>query len=204
MKTRCPRGYLKSRGEQHPTPPRERLRGRHVAREDKILQGINSGSGPPWESVGPLHIRTRPPGKVQDLHGYKPDPWDGSRTPLCGVRATHGRVSGFWDKEYPDLNQDQAGVRIRHVFRPCRVRFCSPLRQRPDAATWPTARDVSQRVEPDVRPLGRVTSAFIVDKLRRLSIPLAGDVSPQHLMSPDHSTGRRCAASAFNEPCPLR
>jgi hypothetical protein len=175
-----------------------------VAREHKILQGINSGSGHPWGSAGPLHIRTGPPGKVQDLHGYKPDPWDGSRTPLCGVRPTHSRVPGFWDKEYPDLNQDQAGVRSRHVFGPCRVRFCSPLRRRPDAATWPTARDVSQRAESDVRPLGRAASAFIVDKLRRLPIPLAGDVPPRHLMSPVHSTSRRCATSAFNEPYRLR
>jgi hypothetical protein len=82
--------------------------------------------------------------------------------------------------------------------------FCSPPRRRPDAATWPTARDVSQRTKPDVRPLGRAASAFIADKARRLSIPLAGDVSPRHLMSSVHSTGRRCAASAFNEPCPLR
>jgi hypothetical protein len=81
-----------------------------VAREDNIRQGINSGSGPPWESDGPLHIRTGPPGKVQDLQGYKPDPWDGSRTPLCGVRATHSRVPGFRDKEYPGLNQGQAEV----------------------------------------------------------------------------------------------
>jgi hypothetical protein len=175
-----------------------------MAREDKILQGINSGSGPPWESAGPLHIWTGSPSKVQDLHGYKPDPWDGSRTPLCGVRATHGRVPGLWDKECLDLNQDQAGVRSRHVFGPCRVRFGSPLRWRPDAATWPTARDVSQRVEPDVRPLGRAASAFITDMLRRLSIPLAGNVPPWHLMSPDHSTGRQCVASSFNEPCPLR
>jgi hypothetical protein len=35
------------------------------------------------------------------------------------------------------------------------VHFCSPLRWRPDATTWPTAHDVSQRAEPDVRPLGR-------------------------------------------------
>jgi hypothetical protein len=175
-----------------------------VAREDNILQGINSGYGPPWESVGTLHIRTGPPGKVQDLHRYKPDPWDGSRTPLCGVRATHSRVLGFWDKEYPDLNQNQAGVPSRHVFGPCRLRFCSPLRRRPDAATWLTARDVSRRAEPDVRPLGRAASAFIADKPRRLSIPLAGDVPPRHLMSHVHSTSRRCAASAFNEPCPLR
>jgi hypothetical protein len=32
---------------------------------------------PPWESAGPLYIQTGPPGKVQDLHGRKPDPWDG-------------------------------------------------------------------------------------------------------------------------------
>jgi hypothetical protein len=61
-----------------------------------------------------------------------------------------------------------------------RVRFRSPLRRRPDAATRPTARDVSQRAEPDVRPLGRVVSAFITDKTRRL----IGDVPPQHLMHP--------------------
>jgi hypothetical protein len=175
-----------------------------MAREDNILQGINSGSGPPWESVEPLHIRTRPLGRVQDLHRYKLDPWDGSRTPLCGVRATHSRVPGFWDKEYPCLNQGQPGVRSRHVSGPYHVRFCSPLKRSPNAAMWPTACDVSQWVEPDVRPLGCVTVAFIVDKVRRLSIPLTGDVPPQHLMSHVHSTGRRCATSAFNVPCPLR
>jgi hypothetical protein len=96
------------------------------------------------------------------------------------------------------------GVRSRHASAPCRVRFCSPLRRRPDAATWPTARDVSQRAKPDVRPLSHATSAFIADKARHLSIPLAGDVPPRHLMSPVHSVGRRCATSAFNVPCPLR
>jgi hypothetical protein len=83
-----------------------------MAREDNIIpQGINSGSGLPWESAGPLHIQTGPPGKVQDLHGCKLDPWDGSPTPLCGVQATHSRVPGFRDKEYLGLNQGQAGVR---------------------------------------------------------------------------------------------
>jgi hypothetical protein len=153
-------------------------------------------------NVGPLYIRTGPPGKVQDPHGHEPDPRYGFRTPLCGVQATHGRVLGFWYKEYPDLNQDQAGVRGRHVFGPCRVRFCSPLRRRPDAATWPTARDVSLRAEP-VKPLGHAASALIADKPRRLFTPLAGDVPPRHLMSPVHSTGSRCAASTLNEPCPL-
>jgi hypothetical protein len=55
-----------------------------VAREDDILQGINSGSGPPWESTGPLYIQTGPSGKVQDLHGREPDPLDGFG-PLCVV-----------------------------------------------------------------------------------------------------------------------
>jgi hypothetical protein len=97
---------------------------------------------------------------------------------VWGVLATPDRVPGFWDKEYPDLVQDQAGVQSRHVSGPCRVRFCSLLRRSPDATTWSTARDVSQRAEPDVRPLGRAASAFIADKPRRLSILLAGDVPP--------------------------
>jgi hypothetical protein len=138
---------------------------------------------PPRENAGSLHIRTGPPGRVQDFRGYRPDPRDGSRTSLCGVRATLSRVPGFWDKEYPGLNQGQAGVQSRHVSGPYHLRFCSLPTRRPDAATWPTARDVSQRAEPDVRP-GPRDAAFIADKVRRLSIPLAGDVPPRHLMSP--------------------
>jgi hypothetical protein len=72
---------------------------------------------------------------------------------------------------------------------PVRIHFCSPPRQRPDAATWPTARDVSQRAEPDIRPPGYAASAFIEDKARRLSNPLAGGVPPSHLMRPVHSAG---------------
>jgi hypothetical protein len=136
--------------------------------------------------------------------GTNRTPRMGPGPPLCVVRATLSRVSGFWGKEYPDFNQGQAGVRSRHVSRPYRIRFCSSLRRRPDAATWPSAHGVSQRVEPDVRPLGRAASAFITDKSRRLSTPLAGDVPPQHLMCLVHSTGRQCVASAFNVPCPLR
>jgi hypothetical protein len=58
-------------------------------------------------------------------------------------------------------------------------------------ATWLVARDVSQRVEPDVRPLGRAVSAFIAERTRRLSTLLTGDVPPQHLLWPVHSAGRR-------------
>jgi hypothetical protein len=47
------------------------------------------------------------------------------------------------------------------VSEPYPVHCCSPPRRRPDAATWPTARDVSQRAEPDIRPLGRAALHFL-------------------------------------------
>jgi hypothetical protein len=56
------------------------------------------------------------------------------------------------------------------------VRLRSPLRRRSDATTWLVARDVSQRVDLDVRPLGRAVSAFIIERTRRLSTLLTGDV----------------------------
>jgi hypothetical protein len=62
------------------------------------------------------------------------------------------------------------------------VRLRSPLRRRPGAATWLVARDVSQRAEPDVRPLGRAVSSFIAERMRRLSTLMTGDVPPQHLL----------------------
>jgi hypothetical protein len=101
-----------------------------------------------------LDTRPEPPGRVQNLREYRLDPRDGSWTSLCGAQVTHNKVPGFYEKEYPDLNQGQAGVQSRHVSGPYCVRLCSPLRRRPDAATWSAARDVSQRAETDVRPLG--------------------------------------------------
>jgi hypothetical protein len=68
------------------------------------------------------------------------------------------------------------------------VRLCSPLRRSPDAAAWNLACDISQRAEPDVRPLGPTVSAFIAERTRRLSTLLTGDVPP----------------SAFNVSYPLR
>jgi hypothetical protein len=56
------------------------------------------------------------------------------------------------------------------------VRLRSPLGRRSDAATWLVACDVSQRAESDVRPLGRAVSAFIMERTRRLSTLLTGDV----------------------------
>jgi hypothetical protein len=58
------------------------------------------------------------------------------------------------------------------------MRLRSSLRQRPDAATCLVARDVSQRAEPNVRPLGHAVSAFIAERTRHLPTLLTGDVSP--------------------------
>jgi hypothetical protein len=96
---------------------------------------------------------------------------------------------------------------------PCPLHIRSPLRRRPDAATWPTARDISQRAEPNVRPLGR---AFIAEEAHRLSswqvmsrlsikyamsTPLTSDVPPQHLMCHVHSAdGRRPGHPAGGVP----
>jgi hypothetical protein len=97
------------------------------------------------------------------MHG----PWTGPRQGSC-------------DDTYPDP-----------VWcGPVRLRHCSPPGLRPDAAAWPTARDVSRQAEPDVRPSGYAAPAFIADRAHRLSVPLTGDVPPQHLMSPVYSVGR--------------
>jgi hypothetical protein len=81
-------------------------------------------------------------------------PYMGSRPPTVGSqgsRIEHSRA----------LIGTQAGVQSRHVSRPnlvgfesYRIHSCPPPRRRPDAATWPTARGVSQRAEPDIKPLG--------------------------------------------------
>jgi hypothetical protein len=62
------------------------------------------------------------------------------------------------------------------------MRLRSPLRRRPDAATWLVAHDVSRQAKTDVRPLGRAVSAFIAKRTCRLSTLLTGDVPPQHLL----------------------
>jgi hypothetical protein len=73
------------------------------------------------------------------------------------------------------------------------VRTCprNVSRRRSGAAKRPTMRDVSLRDGPDVRPLGHAALAFIVEKTRRLTIPLTGDMPLRHLMCPVHSSCRR-------------
>jgi hypothetical protein len=80
---------------------------------------------------------------------------------------------------------------------PYRIHFCSPPRRRPDATAWPTARDVSQRAEPDVRPRDCAASAFIVDKARR-PVHSTGRQRPVHSAGgvPIHSIGRRYVHTA--------
>jgi hypothetical protein len=80
-----------------------------VSREGDILQGINNKSGPPWESAGPLDIRSGPLRLVQDLHVCKLDPWNRIRTPLYGVWAAHNGVPRFQDRTYLGLEQDPGG-----------------------------------------------------------------------------------------------
>jgi hypothetical protein len=70
-------------------------------------------------------------------------------------------------------------------------RSYSLARRRPGAVKRPTMHDVSTRDGPDVRPLCHAALAFIVERTRRLTTPLTGDVPLQHLMRPVHSTGRR-------------
>jgi hypothetical protein len=71
------------------------------------------------------------------------------------------------------------------------VRPRSPLGRGPNAATWLIARDVGQRAEHDVRALGHAASAFITERMRRLSTLLSGDMPLRHLMRHVHSAGRR-------------
>jgi hypothetical protein len=155
-----------------------------VARKDDISQDAISWTGPPQGSAGPLYAQPRPPNTVRDFQVSMPGPLDGVRIPPYKVQATHNGIPGqriSWPKQ-------GSGTDTCLGFILC---LRSPLGRRPDAATLVVARDVSQRAEPDVRPLGRMVFAFIAERTRRLSTLLIGDVPPHHLMRPVHSAGRR-------------
>jgi hypothetical protein len=158
--------------QQRPTPPHGWVRSRHVSREGDILQGVNSGPDPY--------------GRTPDPRIYSPDPQGWSRTSTC-VNWTPGLGAGPSPDGSGPPTVGSRGPRTEHARAsnktqagsgtdtcpypvwcgPIRIHYCSPPRRRLDAATWPTTRDVSQRAEPDVRPPGCVTPAFIVDKARR-------------------------------------
>jgi hypothetical protein len=48
-----------------------------VAKKDDILQGGDSGSGPPRENAGPMDAQPGLPGGVQNLHKYNQTPGTG-------------------------------------------------------------------------------------------------------------------------------
>jgi hypothetical protein len=105
--------------------------------------------------------------------------WDPD--PLCGVEAVHSGVPGSQDIAYPALIKTQAGVRYQHVSRPdlvgsgpYHIHSCSPPRRRPDAAMWTIARGVSQRAEPDIKPLGYARLCIYYGYDVCLSIPVTG------------------------------
>jgi hypothetical protein len=120
---------------------------------------------------------------ARDSQVSMPGPLDGVQIPPSKVRAT----TRSRDRGEPGISKGPVLTRVQALF----VRLRSPLKRRSDAATWLVARDISQRVEPDVRPLGRAVSALIAERTRRLSTLLTGDVPPQYLMRPVHSAGRR-------------
>jgi hypothetical protein len=120
---------------------------------------------------------------VRDSQVSMPGPLDGVQIPPSKVRAT----TRSWDRGYPGIREGPVLTRVR----PYPVRLRSPLRRRLAAAAWLVARDISQWAGPDVRPLSRAVSTFIVERTRRLPTLLTGDVPPQHLMCPVHSAGRR-------------
>jgi hypothetical protein len=217
--------------QQRPTPPHGRVRSRHVSREGGILQSINNESGPPWESAGPrinspdpqgwswtpgYTVRTSEVGPGPPLVRAGPLEWDLNPPSHMGSGPPTGGSQGPRTEHTRAVNRTQAaGVDTCPDLAwcgPIRMRYCSLPRRRTNVAMWPTARDVSQWAEPDVRPLGYAAPAFITDKAHHLSIPLISDVPPQHLMRPVHSAGgvpvhsdgRRCSASTFNETCLFR
>jgi hypothetical protein len=91
------------------------------------------------------------------------------------------------DRGYPGLCKGPVLTRVRVLS----YALALPAQAETRCCHVACSRDVSQRAEPDVRPLGHAVSTFIMERTRRLSTLLTGDVPPQHLMHPVHSAGRR-------------
>jgi hypothetical protein len=109
---------------------------------------------------------------------------------------------------------------------PYRIRFCSPPRRRTDAATWPTARDVSQRAEPvhssgrrrPVHSAGGVpahstskryahtvacTTLIITLTLPRKQPPYINTAWTADIMAPEDCLGVTCISYSYNVFLPL-
>jgi hypothetical protein len=128
------------------------------------------GPGPPRVQARPLE--------------WDPDPHMGFGPPTMRSQGSTTEHTQAWNKA-------QAGVRCQHVSRPgpvC-IHSCSPLRWRPDVATWTTAHDVSQQMEPGVRPLGYTAPAFIADKTS--ACPFQWQTACSSLLARYQGNGRR-------------
>ena len=79
---------------------------------------------------------------------------------------------------YPDLSKGPVLTRVQALS--CALAL--PAQAESQCCHMVVARDISQRAEPDVRPLGHAVSAFIAEKTRRLPTLLTGDVPPHHLL----------------------
>jgi hypothetical protein len=74
----------------------------------------------------------------------------------------------------------------------CRgLALCFPPRRRSAAAAWLVARDINQRVEPDIRPIQPCSLCIYCGEDAPLATTLMGDMPSQHLMCHVQSAGRR-------------
>jgi hypothetical protein len=170
---------VRRHGKQRPTPPRGRLRGHQMTREGNIYRDIISGSGPPWESVGPQQTWLGPPNTTRDLCV----PLNRTRTPLSEVRIIHDKISGRripWPKSSTYMGPAQTLVRV--------------LPGAPPLPAQAGTRCCHLAYDPWRKPAGRVW--------RKTSGPCdlciyCGDRTP-----PVRPADRRCADSAFNVPHP--
>jgi hypothetical protein len=89
------------------------------------------------------------------------------------------------DGEDPDACK---GPVLTHVQA---LPYAPRSRQRPTAAVWLVARDVSQRGGPDVRPITPRSLCIYCGEDAPPATTLTSDVPSQHLMRPVQSAGRR-------------
>jgi hypothetical protein len=141
--------------QQRQTPPHGRVRA--ATCPEKVICSKTSTVSPD------------PHGKVSDPWIYNLDLQVWSRTPTCKDRTPPRMGSGpptvgsqgSRTEHTRALIRAQAGVRCQHVSRPGlvgsgpnRIHSCSPLRWRPNAATWHTTHGISQWAEPGMTPQG--------------------------------------------------
>jgi hypothetical protein len=166
-------------GQQQRPTPRGQVWSRHVSREGDILQGIDSGPDPHGRAPDPWIC-------TPDLQGWSWTSTCASQTPRIGSGPPcKGSGPPTVGSQGPRTERTRALNRTRRGSGantcpdpvwcgPVRMRYASPPKRRPDAATWPTAHDVSQRVKPDIRPPGYAAPTFNANKVRCLTsdVPL--------------------------------